>query len=486
MMGCAGLTPSGGKVTDPGTPVTRGGRDVRRWQALVVCLIAVFMTLLDVSIVNVALPSIQSGLRASPSALAWVVSGYALTFGLMLVPTGRVGDQRGRSRLFLIALLLFTAASALAGLSLNPAWLVGARLVQGAAGGMMNPQILGLLQDLFRGRERGRAFAMFGSVVGVSTAVGPLLGGLIIQVAGASQGWRWVFFVNLPIGVIGLVSGFRVLPEDRPVLGRKQWPDLLGLLLLAAGILCLLLPLVDIGGSMWYLLIAAPILLVAFALWEENYRRRGGAPLVDPRLFRMHSYAFGVALGLLYFAGFTSIFFVLALYFQRGLGYSALQAGLALTTSAVGSAVAAAYSGRLVHRLGRKLVIIGLCAALAGLIATDSLLAAHFGVAAGLVVAPSLLCVGIGSGLVIAPNQTVTLSEVDTTVGGTAAGVQQTGQRIGSALGIATASGLFFRTLAQGGYDVAITTGLLVSVGFVAAAFLTGIAEFILYRNRGK
>jgi EmrB/QacA subfamily drug resistance transporter len=462
-------------------PVGTGHDEARRWHALAICLVAGFMTLLDVSIVNVALPSIQQGLGASPVALAWVVSGYALTFGLVLVPSGRLGDDHGRSRMFVLALMAFTAASALAGFAINASWLVIARLLQGVAGGMLNPQVLGLMQQLFRGRERGKAFGLFGAVVGISTAIGPLLGGLIIHVAGTEHGWRWVFFVNLPIGLIALVFALRLLPRDSVVRGRARSLDIVGVLLLGAGLLCLLLPLVERGA--WYLMIVALVLLAAFTFWEQWYRVRGYAPLVDLRLLRIRSYAFGAMLGLLYFAGFTGIFFVLALYFQRGLGYSALQAGLALTPFAVGSAISSAYSGRIVYRLGRKLVVYGLAAALVGLLATDLLLTGHLGTAAGLVTACPLLVAGTGTGLVISPNQTITLSEVDTEHGGTAAGVQQTGQRIGSALGTAAASGLFFGSLA-GGYDAAISNGLMASVCFVGAALVLGVTELVLDARR--
>ncbi|KAA5838497.1 MFS transporter [Saccharopolyspora hirsuta] len=444
------------------------------------------MTLLDVSIVNVALPSIQQGLDAPAAALSWVVSGYALTFGLVLVPAGRLGDDRGRSRMFLLALAAFTAASALAGFAMTPLWLVVARLLQGVAGGLLNPQVLGLMQQLFHGRERGKAFGLFGAVVGISTAIGPLLGGLIIQLAGAEHGWRWVFFVNLPIGVAAILYGMRVLPRDRVREARRSL-DLVGVLLLGGGLLCLLLPLVEQeggrGGSPWYLLIVAAVLLASFVVWEHWYRKRGNHPLVNLRLLRIRSYSFGATLGLLYFAGFTSIFFVLAVYFQRGLGYSALQAGLALTPFAVGSAVSSALGGRIVHRMGRHLVIIGLLAALLGLLATDVLLATHPGPMAGAVTAAPLLVAGIGSGLVISPNQTVTLSEIDAAHGGTAAGVQQTGQRIGSAVGTAAASGLFFAVLSTSGFDAAISSGLIVSITFVGAALLVALTEVLLARR---
>lgn len=452
-----------------------------RWLVLAVCLVAGFMTLLDVSIVNVALPSMQRGLDASSVALAWVVSGYALTFGLVLVPAGRLGDDLGRSRMFLFAMLMFTLASALAGLAANAVWLVLARLLQGVAGGMLNPQVLGLMQQLFQGRQRAKAFGLFGAVVGISTAIGPLLGGLIIELAGSEQGWRWVFFVNLPIGVLAVLFASRILPRDAPV-RRSRQVDGVGVVLLAGGVLCLLLPLVEqgTGATPWYLLGVSAVLLVGFVYWERQYRSWGYSPLVNLRLLRIRTYAFGSAIGLLYFAGFTSIFFVLALYYQRGLDYTALQAGLAMTPFAIGSALFSAFSGRIVHRLGRKLVLIGMFAAMIGLLTTDAVLRGHPGSGAGLATALPLLLAGSGSGLVIAPNQTVTLSEIDVAQGGTAAGVQQTGQRIGSALGIATASGLFFAALSRDGYDQAISAGLVVSVCFVGAALVLGVVELML------
>lgn len=460
--------------------------DPRRWRILVLCLAAGFMTLLDVSIVNVALPSMQQGLGAAATELSWIVSGYALAFGLVLVPAGRIGDDHGRGRMFLLSLGLFTLASALAGIAQTAFWLVLARLLQGMAGGILNPQVLGLIQQFFRGKERGRAFGFFGATVGVSTAIGPLLGGVLLELGGDEHGWRWVFLVNLPIGLAAIAYGLWVLPRDQPTTQRQSL-DLLGVLLLGGGIVCLLLPLMELeggGGAPWYLLPFAPVLLGAFFWWERYYRARGYAPLVNLRLLRIRTYSFGTLLGLLYFAGFTGIFFVLALYFQRGLGYSPLYAGLSMTPFAVGSAVSAVVGGRLVNRFGRRLVAIGLCGALLGLFATDVVLASEPGVWAGVFTALPLLIAGCGSGLVISPNQTVTLSEIDPAHGGTAAGVQQTGQRLGSALGIAASSGVFFQALSGGGFTAAITHGLLVSVGFVAAALLVAMVDLTVGRGR--
>src|SRR4051794_19616208 len=219
--------------------------DPRRWRALAVCLVGGFMVLLDVSIVNVALPSIRDGLQASESELQWVVSGYALTFGLLLVPAGRVGDVRGRRTMFVTALGLFSLASLACGLAPPSLFLVVARLIQGLAGGLLTPQISALIQQLFRGRERGTAFGLYGTVVGVSTAVGPLLGGALIAAFGTDHGWRWVFFINLPIGVAAMPLAWRLLP--RPDLARRRRHDYdpVGVGLLGGGIVVLLLPLVQ-------------------------------------------------------------------------------------------------------------------------------------------------------------------------------------------------------------------------------------------------
>lgn len=471
-----------------------GTPDPRRWRALAVCLVAGFMTLLDVSIVNVALPSIKAGLHTPESDLQWVLSGYALAFGLFLIPAGRLGDARGRRAVFMAGLTLFTLSSAACGAAQSSLWLVIARLVQGLAGGMVSPQISALIQQMFQGRERGRAFGMFGTVVGISTAVGPLLGGLLIQAAGAEEGWRWVFYVNLPLGLICLLLARRLLP-DTPSAGPVRLRDLdpLGVLLLGTGVLTLLLPFVQSrqwpGDGKWLLLILAVALLAAFVAWEGRCGRRGTQPVIDLRLFRVRSYWLGCLLILLYFAGFTSIFFITTLYLQSGLHYTALQAGLAITPFALGSAVAASPGGRLVGRFGRPLVVVGLAAVAVGLGATA--LAVHLvpGRGAGWAMAAPLLFAGLGSGLVIAPNQTLTLSEVPVATAGSAGGTLQTGQRVGSAIGIAAVGAVFFARVGSDGWSSAYDHGLVVSVAFVVAGLLVALADVggaRRGRNRGR
>lgn len=328
----------------PSASAVSGRAAARRWRALAVCLVAGFMTLLDVSIVNVALPTVRAGLHMSDSGLQWVLSGYALAFGLVLVPAGRLGDARSRRTVFLTGLALFTLASALAGAARNQDWLVLARLFQGAAGGVLVPQVSGFIQVLFQGAERGRAFGALGATVGLSTAVGPLLGGLLIHLFGPHDGWRWVFYVNLPIGVAALPLAYRLLPAPQATAraGHRDF-DPVGMLLLGSGTVAVLLPFVQEqqwhSAARWLLLPLAAVLLAAFVGWERYYARHR-EPLVSMGLFAVRPYAAGVTLSLVYFAGFTAIFFIFTLYLQTGLHYSALAAGVAVTPFALGSAVA--------------------------------------------------------------------------------------------------------------------------------------------------
>jgi EmrB/QacA subfamily drug resistance transporter len=459
-----------------------------RWRAMSVALVAGFMTLLDVSIVNVALPAIRADLDLSPGELQWVLSGYALTFGLLLVPAGRFGDARGRRTVFIAGLAVFTLASAAAGLATSALFLIAARLVQGAAAGVVNPQVSGLVQQLFEPKERGRPFGLLGATIGISTAVGPLLGGLLIQIFGAEEGWRWIFYINVPIGVAAIVLGRRYIPAKAPAQRRHETLDPVGVLLLGVAVLLLLLPLVQErewqGQGKWLLAVAGLVLLAGFVAWERRFARRG-TPVVDLGLFRVRSYALGALIGLLYFAGFTTIFFIYTLYLQNGLRYSALLAGLAVTPFAVGSAAASAIGGRIVNRYGRPLVAIGLALVAAGLGAT--LVALHFvpGSGAGWAAALPLLVAGIGSGLVISPNQTLTLAEVPVERAGSAGAVLQTGQRIGTAVGIAAVGAVFFAQLAANGgsWGLAFRAALIVTIVFVVVAFAAAVYDVTVARR---
>jgi EmrB/QacA subfamily drug resistance transporter len=462
--------------------------DPRRWRALTVCLSAGFMTLLDVSIVNVALPSIRTGLDASSGQLQWILAGYSLAFGLVLVPAGRLGDARGRKAAFLVSLAVFTLTSAAAGLARTAWWLVAARLAQGVAAGMLNPQTSGVIQDLFRGPERGRAFGRMGATIGLSTAVGPLAGGLILAVDDSPDGWRWVFLVNVPVGLAAMVMAWRLLPSDRRGAlpehrVRRESLDPVGAVLLGVALLLVLLPLVqerEWSGLLPWLLVPAGLgMVVAFLRWERWYVRRGNAPLIDPDLYGLRSFRLGSLLAAAYFAGFTSLFFVLALFLQEGRDYTPLMSGLAITPFALGSAAAAAVGGRIVSTGGRMVVLVGLGLVILGLVVTDMVVGA-FGEtgAVGWAMAAPLLLAGVGSGLVIAPNRTLTLADVPVQRGGVAAGVLQVGQRIGAALGVACVGAVLFSVQARDGWAVGVQWSLWTAIGFLAVALGLAVADW--------
>ncbi|MFE4695777.1 MFS transporter [Streptomyces sp. NPDC056738] len=455
--------------------------DQRRWKALAVCLTAGFISLLDTSIVNVALPSMEHGLAASEAAQSWVVSGYALTFGLVLVPAGRLGDMRGRRQAFLAGLALFTLSSWACGLAPSASWLVVFRLVQGAAAGMVAPQTSGLIQQMFQGAERAKAFGLLGSVIGVSTAAGPLVGGVLIDAVGTDDGWRWVFFVNLPIGVAAFVAGLRLLPRF-PATGRREEFDPFGVLLLGTAVLALMLPLVQeqqwTGRLKWALLPVGALLLIAFWAWERRQKLRGRAPLVDLDLFALRSFTLGSLISLTYFAGFTTVFFVYSLFLQNTAGYSALAAGVSVLPFAAASAVGAAIGGRLVMRHGRKLVVFGLLLVVVGLLGVVVAVQLVPLESVGWATALPMVVGGIGSGLTVSPNTTLTLTRVPVQRAGAAGGVLQTGQRIGSAAGIAVVGAVYFAHQASHGRSVtAIQLGLLTAVGMSAIALLLAIAD---------
>jgi EmrB/QacA subfamily drug resistance transporter len=465
----------------------REGADPRRWRALAVTLLAAFMVLLDVSIVNVALPSIERDLAVSPVTAQWVISGYALTLGLALVPAGRLGDSVGRRRMFLIALSAFVLTSALTGAAPSAGLLIAARLVQGVAGGMLIPQNSGLIQELFQGADRGRAFGILGSTIGLATAAGPVIGGLILGIPGPDA-WRWVFYVNVPIGVTALVLAARLLPATTRAGWRGTDIDLLGSLLLGGGVLAVLIPVVDAadGGlsRLWWLWVVGALLLALFAWWESRTAARGQQPLLDPRLRSTPGYVAGSVLGLVYFIGFTGVWLVLALFLQDGLGYSPLRSGLSVTPFAIGVAFSAVIAGRLVSRLGRWLTVWGLTAMGVGLLTTALLLRQTTAASAQWVVIAPLLVAGLGGGMVTSPNVTLTLENVPVRMAGAAGGALQTMQRIGAAIGAAALATIFYSVLNQTAYDyqAAVSDALLGTCAFMLLALLIALLEVIWRR----
>lgn len=420
------------------------------WNALVVLMAGMFMALLDTTIVNVALPTIQVSLEASEATLSWIISGYALAFGIALIPAGRIGDRVGHKWVFFTGLLLFTVASLFCGLAQDSLQLVVARVVQGLAGGIFVPAVTAFIQLLFPAQVRGKAFAIMGSVIGVSTALGPILGGLIIEAFGDENGWRLVFWVNLPIGVVALIAAAKVLPAGAAGKAKDGY-DFVGLLLLTAGLIALLVPLIegqDKGWPAWTFITLATgvLLIVAFAFWEK--RIEDDNPMVPPHLFSHPAFTGGTILALVYFAAFTSIFFTISLLWQAGLGHTALESGIVAVPFALGSILGASQSNRLSKRLGRTVLVVGTAMVAVGLVSTWVVL--RFVDAADLVhwdLLVPLLVAGIGSGLFIAPNAQFIVATVNRSEAGAASGVISVMQRVGSAIGIAVIGSVLFGTL---------------------------------------
>ena len=425
----------------------------RAWRALAVLLIGMSMSLLDATVVNVALPTIRTSLNANEATLSWIISGYALAFGLVLIPAGRLGDRFGHRWIFVAGLALFTVASLACGLAQDSAQLVTARVIQGLAGGIYLPAVTAFIQLLFKGRTRGTAFAIMGAVIGVSSALGPIIGGLLIQAFGEKEGWRYVFDVNVPIGIIGLVAAIFLLPKGAASTKASGGVDWIGLVLLAGGLVAILVPLIEgqtLGWPLWtYLLIAGGVvLIVLFALWEISYTKRGKSPLVPPHLYSHAAFTGGTILALVYFAAFTSIFFSISILWQSGLGHTALESGLVSIPFAIGNIIGASQSSRLAPILGRRVLIIGVGMLTVGLTAVwlVLLLVPAADLTNWALLGP-LLIAGIGSGLFIAPNAQFIVATVDPQEAGAASGVVGTMQRIGSAVGIAVIGSVLFGAL---------------------------------------
>lgn len=444
--------------------------DSDRWRVLVVLLMAIFMSLMSVSVINVALASIQEGLDASQSDIQWVLSGYALTFGVVLVSAGRAGDLMGRGGFFILGVSIFTLASVAAGLAPDADWLNAARFVQGVGSGFLNPQGIGMIQQYFQGPDRARAFGFFGTTVGVSVAVGPVLGGLLIQLGGPEIGWRLTFLINVPIGL--LTIGLALLWFPRPLIHKPRLLadkglgslDPVGALLLGLGVLAVLYPFVESrsSGLMWLLLPAGLLLFYLWVRWERWYTRRGYSPMVDLKIFATSSYRNGSVIMFLYFLGMTSVWVLIPLYVQQAVGFSAFEAGTIGIPSALLSAWSSNWAGKRVNHYGRKVVIGGLIFAVFGLLSSIAVVLLHeyTGLSIWWLML-SLAFFGLGQGSVISPNQTLTLAEVPLAYAGSSGAIMQTGQRIGTSVGIAVITAIVFSVRPYSSWHSAVSIGLL-------------------------
>lgn len=426
-------------------------RVYHRGRILIVLLLPLAMSLMALSSVNVALPTIEAGLNATPTDVQWILSGYALAFGVCLIPAGRAGDVLGRGSWFVIGLALFVVASLVCGLAPDPVFLNGARIVQGLGAGVFSPQITGMIQQYFTGASRARAFATFGLAISASVAIGPVLTGAIIQAVGPGTGWRWAFFIYLPIGLAAIVLALAWFPFDterrRRVSGRPGGRldlDPVGMLILTASILCVMYPFMAHALWAWVLLPLGPLLAWTWVRWERRYAASGHAPMVDLALFGYRSFRNGMLVSGVLFLGIASTFAVLAIYLQSGLHATAIQAGLIGLPNAIVSAYASMWSLKYVLTHGRRLVVWMLLLMVLGLLASIGVvLALPLGMPWWMLAA-TLSLNGFAMGVIGSANQTLAMQDVPAVNGGTAGGIKQTVERVGAALGNAMVIGLMF------------------------------------------
>jgi EmrB/QacA subfamily drug resistance transporter len=447
------------------------------WAALPILLAGAFMVVLDFFIVNVALPSIATDLDAGESSLEWIVAGYGLTFAAFLITAGRLGDDLGRRRVYAFGLALFTLASLACGLAPNPTTLVLARFVQGIGGAVVMPQVLSIIGVTYRGPDYVRAMGIYGVVLGLAAIGGQVIGGALVESNLAGLDWRWCFLINVPVGVAGFVLAPRLVPESRADERRRL--DLVGSALVAAGLVAVLLPLIQGREQGWPLwtwlsLAAAPVILGEFVWWQRRLDSRGGAPLLDLTLFRDRGYSAGIFTQLFLASAQAAFFVYLAFYLQVGRGLGPLEAGLVFTILAVAYVVVSGPAPKLTERYGRSVIAAGGVALAAGLGLLASAVGA-VGVGGSLVVlVPGLLLVGAGIGLCFTPLTQTVLQSVDPQRVGAASGTMSTVQQVGFALGVAVTGVIFFGAGADVGhaFEVSLIELAVLGVGIVVASRL--------------
>jgi EmrB/QacA subfamily drug resistance transporter len=457
-----------------------GGGDRRRWAVLALVLAAECMDLLDGSIVNVAAPTIRTELHASAAALQWVIGGYALAFAIGLITGARLGDRYGRKRLFVAGSVGFAAASLAAALAGSPAMLIGCRLAQGAAAALLIPQGLGIIRDVFAPAEQGRAFAVFGPVIGLSAVLGPIIGGALVSLDAFGTGWRLIFLVNLPLAVAAAIGATRIMPESRAPQAPR--PDAPGALLGAAAMGLLIYPLIQgrqAGWPAWtYLMMAASVLAAGLlAGWSRRQSRRGRDTLIETGVFRHRGYSAGLACVVVFFAGMAGILLALTLYLQFGEHFSAVHAGLTLAPFAAGSAAGAVMAATVVvPRLGRGALQVAAVLLAAGTWWLRSIIDTHGLATSSAELIPAQLLLGAGIGMLISPLFDFILAAVGDHEVGSASGVLNAVQQLASAIGIAAIGTVFFSTLGRSGFVAAISRCLMIELGIAAVLVVLAFA----------
>ncbi|MFZ5708262.1 MAG: MFS transporter [Pseudomonadota bacterium] len=455
-----------------------------RWMAMATLLIANFMNLIDVTIVNVALPSLQRAFGATPNQIEWVVAAYIFTFALGLLPSGRLGDLIGRRRMFVLGVAVFTVASALCGLAPSIEALIGARVLQGLGGAMMTPQTLALVPALFPPKERGGVFAFFGLAAGLASVAGPVIGGVLIAADIGGLGWRPIFLVNVPVGIAAVLMAMRFVPKvpGSPAVGV----DLVGAGIGGATLFLVLLPLIEgraLGWPAWcFAAIAAAIPMAVLFVVRAHHRERRSRPQVLPlSLLRQRRFLLGALMAALLFSGVPGLFLALALFLQNGHGLDPLRSGLTTIPFPFGVLSASLLSNRLGSghlkariAAGSGLLVLGLLVLRRTVLATDDMIVwSDF--------ALPLFLGGLGLGTAVSPLFQTALSGATGRDAGSASGAVQSFQQVGSAFGIAIMGEIFFARLggssAAADYAAALTQAMLYATAAFAA--IAGLVRFL-------
>lgn len=457
----------------------------RRWLILFIVLAVECMDLLDSTVVNVAAPSIRADLGASTTALQWIVGGYALALAVGLVVGGRLGDLYGRRRLFLLGTVAFTATSLLCGVAPSTEALIACRLLQGLAAALMIPQGFGIIRAAFSTEDLPKAFGLFGPVIGLSAVLGPIIGGALVDADLFGTEWRMIFLVNLPLGLAAIAGTVLVLPEARTDGVRSL--DTLGGVLVAAAAGLLIYPLIqgrELDWPAWTfaMMAASVVLLGCFWLHERRRERAGRDPLVTTSIFSKRAYTSGLVVLVLFFGAMVGLMLTLTLYLQLGLGFSAIHAGLSLVPQSLGMGIGAGLGGGLLApRFGRHVLHAGLAVMVLGALALLAVVDANgLDVTTWQLAGPQLLA-GLGSGLIVAPLFGFILAAVDDEEVGSASGVLNAVQQLGSAVGVAVLGTVFFSTLDGSGFVPALEHVLWATAG---TAVVAGLFALLLPRHQ--
>ena len=445
---------------------------------LATVLLGAFVAIADFFIVNVALPTIDADLHPTAAMLQLVVAGYGVPYAVMLVLGGRLGDLFGRRRLFMLGMASFTLFSLLCGIAPTAGVLIAFRAAQGASAAFMVPQALATIQAATSGHERSRAIGLYGATAGIAAVVGQVAGGLIVNADIGGYGWRPIFLVNVPVGLVGLALAWRYVPATRSE--EPATIDVPGTVLLGAALLSLLVPLTEgrtLGWPLWSLVLLALVvpLGAAFVAVERRLEAAGRHPLVALSLLRNRGMRAGLVITGLFFAGFAAFMFVSAIALQTGAHLSPLGSGMALAPLALAFFAASLFTARLTERYGRSVVAAGALIQSAGLIAVAATLHSAWPHVDAVVLAPSMVLAGVGQGLVVSPLFGFVLAGVPAERAGVGSGILTTTTQSALALGVATLGSLFLSLDAP--HSLGMRTAFVAVIGVqTAMALLVAVA----------